>query len=245
MVATGDRHTLDARLRLHAEAALSGGIKGQARARNRDGSAGLLGLIMGERMDMKRLQGQSEQKGSREVHVPTRAVPTPAYQLILYNRALHPELFQLKGRRVLKRGEYELEAWLMNGMHVLRFGHGGCCVCELLTEQERSPASGVVAAFVCSGEREFEHTFDRERVTFMSTIQTETLTESIFDATYMEFCDLARQAGAMVTRWEDEGGKNLSVIDVQEYAEEVHVQAYHMQAGTRLVVRTQTIFEHA
>lgn len=191
-------------------------------------------------MDMKRLQ-----KSDKEVPMPPmKATPAQSYQVILYNRALHPELFQLKARRVHKRGDYELEAWLLNGTHVLRFGHKGSCVCELLTDQDRAPASGVVAAFLCAGEREFEHTFERENVTFMSTVQTETLNENIFDATYVEFCALARESGGLIAKWEDDGGKNLSVIDVQEFAEEVHVQAYHMQSSSGLVVRTQTIFEH-
>ncbi len=32
-----------------------------------------------------------------------------SYQVILYHRALHPELFQLRGRKVVRHGDYELE----------------------------------------------------------------------------------------------------------------------------------------
>lgn len=195
----------------------------------------------GKRMDTKR----SQTSGREQVSAPMKATSAQPYQILLYSRALHPELFQLKSRRVHKRGEYELEAWLMNGMHVLRFSHNGSCACELLTDQARSPVSGIVAAFPCMGEREFEHTFEHEGVTFMSTIQTETLNETIYDSTYAEFCALAKENNALIAKWDDEGGKNLSVIDVQEYAEEVHVQCYHMLAGGRHVLRTQTIFEHA
>jgi hypothetical protein len=174
-----------------------------------------------------------------------KATSAQPYQIILYNRALHPELFQLKSRRVHKRGDYELEAWLLNGMHVLRFGHKGACACELLTDMDRSPVSGIVAAFPCAGEREFEHTFEDAGVTFMSSIQTETLNESIYDSTFVELCDLARENAGLIAKWQDEGGRNLSVIDVQEFPEEVHVQCYHMIAAGRHVLRTQTIFEHA
>jgi Protein of unknown function DUF2617 len=177
--------------------------------------------------------------------MPMKVTSAQPYQVILYNRALHPELFQLKARRAHKRGEYELEVWLMNGMHVLRFGHKGSVASELLTDLDRSPASGIVAAFPCAGEREFEHTFEREGVTYMSTIQTEVLNENIYDSTYDEFCALARENNGLIVRWEDEGGKNLSVIDVQEYPEEVHAQCYHMIAAGRHVLRTQSIFEHA
>jgi hypothetical protein len=192
-------------------------------------------------MDMKRLQTTG-----REVSItPAKATHSQPHQILLYSRALHPELFQLRSRRVHKRGDYELEAWLMHGMHVLRFGLKGACVCELLTDQDRSPVSGIVTAFPCAGEREFEHTFEDEGVTVMTTIQTETLNENIYDSTYAEFCDLARQNGSLIAKWNDDHGKSLSVIDVQEYPEEVHVQCYHMLATGRNVLRTQTIFEQA
>ena len=194
-------------------------------------------------MDMKRLQ-----VNGREVHVdvsPAKAVATQPHKIVLYSRALHPELFQLKSRRVHKKCAYELEAWLLHGMHVLRFAHNGSCACELLTDQERSPVSGIVAAFPCAGEREIEHTFEDEGVTFMSTIQTENLNEHIYDSTYAEFCALAHENNAQIAKWNDGHGNIRSVIDVQEYPEEVHVQCYHMLAAGRLVLRTQTIFEHA
>ncbi len=48
----------------------------------------------------------------------------------------------------------------------------------------------------------------------------------------------------MLATWDDEHGKGLSVIDLQDYAGEVHAQCYHMLPLGGLVVRTQSIFEH-
>src|SRR5262245_58419632 len=90
---------------------------------------------------------------------------TLMYQAILYGRALHPELFSLRARRVVRTGDYHLESWLMNGSHLLRFERGSLCACELLTDQERDlPSSGVVTAFQCVGEHDYEHRFKEERV---------------------------------------------------------------------------------
>lgn len=194
-------------------------------------------------MDMRRLQANG-----REVHIdalPAKSIATQPHKILLYSRALHPELFQLKSRRVHKKDRYELEAWLMHGMHVLRFAHNGACVCELVTDQERSPVSGIVAAYPCAGEREIEHTFEDEGVTFMTSIQTENLNEHIYDSTHAELCTLAHDTNAQITKWTDEHGRCLSIIDVQEFPEEIHIQCYHMLAANRLVIRTQTIFEHA
>ncbi len=111
------------------------------------------------------MDGRRLQPGKEPFQVTAKVSGLQAYQVILYNKALHPELFMLRDRRKVKRAGYELEAWIMQGKHLLRFEREGFCACELLTDQERSPASGVVCAFLCAGERDFEHTFERESVT--------------------------------------------------------------------------------
>jgi hypothetical protein len=174
----------------------------------------------------------------------TKANLLQAYQVIVYSRALHPEHFPLRGRRVHRRGAYELEAWVMPGQHVLRFTYGAACVCELVTDAEKSPVSGMVSAFLAAGERDFEHKFEREKFTYMTTVQTENLAENLYAATYDEILELAREKRALHHAWEDEQGKCLSVIDVIEMNKEVHAECYHLVASGGVVVRTQTLFEH-
>lgn len=174
----------------------------------------------------------------------TRTNILQSYQLILYNRALHPELFQLKGRRVIECAGHELEAWLMPGAHLLRFGRGTDCICELVADVERGvPESGVIAGFFCAGERDFDRDFTRMGVNYMTTVQTEQLNDAIFQATWEEMLDFAADAEAMVHRWEDEIGPCMSILDLQRYSREIHAQSYHLIANGRIVLRTQTIFE--
>lgn len=169
-----------------------------------------------------------------------------SYQVVLYGRALHPEHFTLKSRRVVRHGSYELEAWVLQGSHVLRFEHQTVCAAELVTDQDQGlPDKGVVAAFLCAGEHDFEHRFDRDRVMYMTTVQTESLSENLYNATFDEIKRCARGPDSIVHEWDDDSGRCLSVIEFQRYSKEVHVQAYHMHATGGLVLRTQTLFEHA
>ncbi len=48
----------------------------------------------------------------------------------------------------------------------------------------------------------------------MTTVQTETLSDNLFVATYDEMADFGRGSGALTQFWEDEAGKCLSMIDV-------------------------------
>lgn len=170
---------------------------------------------------------------------------TLVYQVILYGRALHPELFVLKKRKTFRHAEYELETWLMNGSHLLRFGHGDeFCACELVTDQERDlPDTGVVTAFQCVGEHDYEHGFKPEGVNYICTVQSETLSENQFLADFDEYLKFGRKNQALMHQWRDEAGECLSLVDVQQHNRQVHAQAYHLVAGPRLVLRSQSIFE--
>lgn len=168
-----------------------------------------------------------------------------AYQMIVYNRALHPELFPLRARRVYPHNGYELEGWLMRGGHLLRFEHHTLCACELMTDQEKNPDSGVVTAFLCAGEHDVEHSFVKDKVTYISTVQSETLSDNLYAATLEEMTNFGRDSGALQHTWTDETGRSLSLIDVQLHSREVHAQAYHLISSGGIVIRTQTIFELA
>ena len=173
------------------------------------------------------------------------------FQLLLYRKALHPELFGLKGRREIKHNAYELEGWVMAGAHLLRFKYpaaqaAGFTCCELVTMQEDSlPVKAGVTSFPCAGEHEFEHDFGPERVRYITAVQTEQLSENLYKSTYDEMIDLAKETNAVIHKWsDDQGRKYLSMLDLQRLNKEVHAQSYHLMANTGLVLRTQTIFEH-
>jgi len=177
---------------------------------------------------------------------PLKPGSVQTHQIFLYNRALHPELLPIRARKVVNHGHYELEAWAMDGGHLLRFEHTTLCACELLTAQEtKLPEQGIVAGFLATGERDFEHRFAKDKVVYMTTIQTEMLSENLFLSTFDEMLDYAQTTDALVHHWSDEGGKCLSLIDTQRFNKEIHAQCYHLLAQSGLVIRTQTIFEHA
>ncbi|MGQ0627936.1 MAG: hypothetical protein ACT4PL_07525 [Phycisphaerales bacterium] len=195
------------------------------------------------------------------------------YQLVLYRRALHPELFNMKARRTIRSHDGELEAWLMTGSHLLRFRHEAHCACELVIDRDdQLPTAGAVAMFPCSSERDYEHLFTDAvetdpgapsvvpvlpatrgpgGVRYMTTVQTETLSGSLFAATYQEINSLSDSPDALVVRWAEPttshsgpgGGACISLLEFDKYPGEIHTHAYHLIASAGLVVRTESIFE--
>ena len=175
---------------------------------------------------------------------PAKSTSLQAYRLILYRRALHPELFRVKDRRWIQHADYEFEAWVMPGSHLMRLQYDGLCATELITDQEDGiPDRGIVAAVPCAGERDHEQPFG-EKIKYVSTVQTEQLPETLYGDTYDELLSFGRENDALIHTWEDEDGRCASIVDIQRFRREVHAQSYHMLAQGGLVLRSQSIFEH-
>ncbi len=176
---------------------------------------------------------------------PLKSASLQAYRLILYRRALHPELFNIKSRRVLTHGEYEFEAWVMPGQHVMRFQRDTVCATELITSGDlQLPQRGLVTAMPCAGEKDHDHPFSDD-VNYMTTIQTETLPENLYASTYEELVEFGQESEALMHFWNDDFGPCVSILDSQRWRKEVHAQSYHLLAAGGIVIRSQTIFEHA
>lgn len=174
---------------------------------------------------------------------PLKSTNVQAYNLAIYRSALHPEFFDIESRMQLSHGEYEFEAWVFRGGHMLRFEMGGQCISEIVGDcLDGLPARGHVTTLPCAGERDHEASFG-ESVVFMTSIQTETLSGHLYLGTYGEMLDHGRESGSLLSTWSDQSQSNLSLVDVQRYSDEVHVQAYHLRADAGLVLRTQTIFQ--
>lgn len=166
------------------------------------------------------------------------------FRLMLYRRALHPELFDLQGRKCQRHGEYEVESWLTPAGHVTRFQVGGQCLTEAVLESgDHLPEHGLVHALPCLGEKDYE--LEPEgKIGYVTTIQTESLTDNLFMATLREMREHAAESESMMHEYKDaDGGVCLSLLDVQKYKKEFHLQSYHLVGSTGLVLRTQSIFE--
>ncbi len=165
-------------------------------------------------------------------------------RLMVYRRPLHPELFDLQARRVDRHGDYEVESWLTAGGHVVRFQLDGQLLSECVIDGgDHLPETGLVHALPCVGEKDYE--LEPEgRIGYVTTIQTETLTDNLYQATFREMQDFARETGSLSHEWSDNGGTPcLSVLDSQKYKREFHIQSYHLLGSSGLVLRTQSIFE--
>ena len=151
------------------------------------------------------------------------------YRLLLYQRALHPELFTIQERRTIVHGDYELESWLIPGGHVLRFQADGQCVTEAVTDHDQQlPQRGLIHTLPCLGEKEVDETVNGS-IRYVSSVQTELLSDNLYTTTYNEMREFSSETDAMRHEWtEHDGTLHQSVLDIQRYKNEIHAQAYHL-----------------
>ena len=169
---------------------------------------------------------------------------TQMFRLMVYKRALHPELFELQGRRSCQQSTYEVEAWVVAAGHALRFQVDEVCLTEAVLESsDHLPETGLIHALPCLGEKEYELPVD-SNIGYVTTVQTEALTDNLYNATYREMRNVGLESDALFHAWTDpEGTPCLSLIDTQKYKREFHVQTYHLLGNSGVVLRTQSIFE--
>ena len=166
------------------------------------------------------------------------------YKLALYQRALHPELFRIQDRRAAPQAEYEVEAWVTPGGHVLRFAGRNRCLTEAVAHQDFPlPDRNILHNLQCLGEREVDQVIEGT-VRYMASAQTELLTDNLYAATFKEMKEFAAENQALIHAWtEPDGTQSLSVLDLQYFRREMHAQAYHMVGPNGFMLRTQSIFE--
>jgi hypothetical protein len=75
-------------------------------------------------------------------------------------------------------------------------------------------------------------------------MQTETLSDHLYVGTCRELLDHAKSSNSLLVEWPDDQGKtNLSIVDLQRFRGEVHMQGYHLRSDCGLVLRTQSMFQ--
>ena len=167
-----------------------------------------------------------------------------SYQTVLSSKSLHPELFRIEVSSRVERPAYLFSAWVLRGAHVCSFTTTRGVATELVSDSIAAvPSASVIDSFLCAGERDASRQVEGTNIVHMTAAQTEQLPEHLYADTYNELDDMARGSGSLVYRFSDHGGACMSILDIQEYAREIHFQAYHMLAGEGLVLRTQSIFE--
>ena len=163
----------------------------------------------------------------------------------LYQRPVHPELFQICRVKRIRQTRYQAEIWVCALAHVVTVQAGNQILTELISEEnELLPKSGIATSFRFRGERDHSQSFDNGLKYILST-QVERMTSQLFPATHRDYVHYAQNRGMFVP-FEDravDGLSPFSFIDFDARDHELHIHAFHAFPEEQTLLKTQSIFE--
>lgn len=165
--------------------------------------------------------------------------------LLLYQKALHPELFKILASEQVSRRAYEADIWLVEGGHVIMFTAGKNTLTEVIvTSGAPLTDRGLLQSIPCRGEKYHEMTAGGN-IRYMISTQEEQLTQTLYDATRHEISSYASKRELMTaeTPATQEVAGSLSVLDIERRSHELLVQSFHLFDESQMVIKTQAIIE--
>ncbi len=168
-------------------------------------------------------------------------------RFFLYDRPLHPELFDIyHDHHIIKRG-YEAQVWVTGCTHAIGFFRDRECLVEVTADADNIlPQRGQLLEVPFRGER--DHSCQRARgITYMISFQVETMSPGVYSRTHHDLARLGAQRGLFVPfpNWMTRSLTPFTYIDYEARPNGLHVFTFHAFPGELTIVKTQSIFELA
>ena len=165
----------------------------------------------------------------------------------LYDRPLHPELFDIYYDREIVRPGYEAQMWVTGCSHVIGFYHQNLNMVQVTADADSElPQRGLLLELPIRGER--DHEFKRaEGINYMMNFQVETMSPAVYSRIHHDFARQSSKRGLFVPfpMWMARSLTPFTYIDYEAKANELHIFAFHAFPEDLTIVKTQSIFEVA
>ena len=110
----------------------------------------------------------------------------------LFQRPLHPELFQVYAKRHLRTDKYEAQVWVTGCTHVVSVFAAGLCLTEVVSiPGQMLPQRGLVERFQFRGPRSHKCTLSRG-VNYMTDFQVEKMSPNLYRQSHTDLERFAR-----------------------------------------------------
>ncbi len=163
----------------------------------------------------------------------------------LFQRPLHPELFQIYAQKRLKTEKYEALIWITGCTHVISVFAGDACLSEVVsTPGQMLPQRGLIERFQFRGPRSHKCTLSRG-VSYMTDFQIEKMSASLYRQSHLDLERFARERGIFVKfpRLETGGLQPFCYVDFEARRNELHVHTFAAYPDQITMIKTQSLFD--
>ena len=163
----------------------------------------------------------------------------------LFQRPLHPELFQMFASREVKTENYEATIWVTGCTHVISVFSGDECLSEVVsTPGQMLPSRGLVERFQFRGPRTHKCTLSRG-ISYMTDFQVEKLSPNLYKQSRTDLERFAKNRGLFVKYPELEVGSlaPFCYIDYEARRTELHIHTFAAYPEQLTMIKTQSLFD--
>jgi hypothetical protein len=161
----------------------------------------------------------------------------------LYQRPLHPELFNIYARRDIKTENYEASIWATGCAHVVTVHTKGYSLTELISMPGQPlPKRGLVERFQFRGQKKHKCMLSRN-LSYMTDFQVEKMSENLYQQSHADLERFARNRGMFVRFPNMTSGplEPFSYIDFEARKSELHLHTFHAYPEQVTIIKTQSL----
>ncbi len=166
-------------------------------------------------------------------------------RFFLFERPLHPELFDIYGDVRIKKPGYEAQLWVTGCTHVIGFFRDGLSLVEVIAGEEIPlPSRGQALSLPFRGEKAHQQKRP-DGINYMMNFQTETMNAPVYHNTHHDLVRQGTKRGLFVPfpMWTSNSLIPFTFIDYEAKHNELHILAFHAFPEALTIVKTQSIFE--
>ena len=179
------------------------------------------------------------------MEIPKTNIAIDELMFSLYQRPLHPELFEIKAKRHLKTENYETIVWETGCSHMISVFVGDMCLSEVIANSKQLlPKRGLVERFKFKGQRNHKCTLSRG-LSYMTDFQVERMSDNLYMKSKVDLEKFSKNRGLFVEYPESSssGLTPFSYIDFEPRRNELHVHSFHAFPEQRTILKTQSLFD--
>ncbi|MEI7767456.1 MAG: hypothetical protein WCJ97_08475 [Phycisphaerae bacterium] len=166
--------------------------------------------------------------------------------VLVYDRALHPELFAADARRSRLYGNMDVTVQLLTGGgHLIAVTRRNATVTEVAGFGiKTTPEHGLIEKIPCKGDKQFDKQL-AETFQYYLALNEEHITDALVDTSEAELLRIAaEQDGLSYTKRNELGAiEYMGVVVCQFHRRNMHIEAFHLLGEARVMIRSQSIFE--
>jgi hypothetical protein len=163
----------------------------------------------------------------------------------LFQRTVHPELFQIYAKRQLKTDKYEANIWITGCTHVASLHAKNVCLTEVVSAPgQMLPQRGLIERFRFRGPRSHKCTLSRG-LSYMTDFQIEKMSANLYRQSHIDLEKFARNRGVFVKfpALEVDGLQPFCYIDYEARQSELHIHTFAAYPDQVTMIKTQSLFD--